>query len=237
MKLNLEKLKHALSSQTFKNDLVSNNLANVNTTGFKRDIMFVDMLDEIETDNYNKNTITEFNQGTLKNTGNPLDIAIQGKGFFVIEYEGNEYFTRDGHFTVNMDGNLINSDGFKVLGQNGEINVSIDGDKTGQISLSKAGEIFVDNEYIDSLKIVDFDDYKNLRKQGVNLFSSYNNVEGFEPENFLVLQNNLETSNVNSVNEMVELITLHRNFESTQRAVRTLDDALGKAANDIGRYR
>ena len=156
MKLNLEKLKHALSSQTFKNDLVSNNLANVNTTGFKRDIMFVDMLDEIETDNYNKNTITEFNQGTLKNTGNPLDIAIQGKGFFVIEYEGNEYFTRDGHFTVNMDGNLINSDGFKVLGQNGEINVSIDGDKTGQISLSKAGEIFVDNEYIDSLKIVDF---------------------------------------------------------------------------------
>ena len=237
MKLKLEQLKHALESYTFKNDLVSNNLANINTTGYKRDVMFMDLLDEIDTNHDNKNVITEFNQGTLKDTGNPLDVAISGRGFFTVEQNGNEYFTRDGHFTVNNDGTLINSEGFKVLGQGGEINVSLDGTKTGDFSISKLGEIFINDEYIDTLKLVDFSDYKNLKKEGVNLFSIKNNIEPFEPEIFTVSQRNLEESNVNSVNEMVEMISLHRNFESTQRAVKTLDDALGKAANDIGRYR
>ena len=87
------------------------------------------------------------------------------------------------------------------------------------------------------LKIVDFQDYSQLRKEGVNLFSTFNNQKPYEPEVYMLLQRHLEGSNVNSVNEMVELISLQRNFESTQKAVRTLDEALGKAANDIGRYR
>ena len=87
------------------------------------------------------------------------------------------------------------------------------------------------------LKIVDFEDYRQLSKEGVNLFSANDNHKPYEPEMYMVLQRHLEGSNVNSVDEMVELISLQRNFESTQKAVRTLDDALGKAANDIGRYR
>jgi flagellar basal-body rod protein FlgG len=87
------------------------------------------------------------------------------------------------------------------------------------------------------LKIVDFEDYRQLSKEGVNLFSANDNLKPYEPEMSMVLQRHLEGSNVNSVDEMVELISLQRNFESTQKAVRTLDDALGKAANDIGRYR
>ncbi len=237
MKINFNRLQHALSSHTFKNDLISNNLANLNTTGYKRDIMFMDLMDVFELNSDNKNVITEFSQGTLKETGNPLDVAISGKGFFVIEKDGKEYYSRDGHFTVDKNGILINSGGLKVMGQGGEINVSMDGTKTGDFSISKLGEIFVNDEYIDSLKIVDFQDYSQLRKEGINLFMPINNTEPFEPEMYMLLQRNLEGSNVNSVNEMVELITVQRNFESTQKAVKTLDDALGKAANDIGRYR
>ena len=237
MKINLERLKHGMSAQTFKNDLVSNNLANINTTGYKRDIMFTDMLDVFDTNYDNKNIKTEFTQGTMKETGNPLDIAFSGSGFFVIENNGGEYYTRDGHFTVNSLGNLTTAEGFNVMGQGGIINVSLDGAKTGDFEISKLGEIFVNNEYIDMLKIVDFEDYTELTKEGVNLFSANDNHRPYEPEMYMVLQRHLEGSNVNSVNEMVELISLQRNFESTQKAVRTLDDALGKAANDIGRYR
>ncbi len=237
MKINLERLKHAMVAQTFKNDLVSNNMANINTTGYKRDIMFMDLMDEFNTNYDNKNILTEFTQGTMKETGNPLDIAFSGRGFFVIENNGKEYYTRDGHFTVNSEGILSTAEGFKVMGQGGMINVSLDGAKTGAFSISKLGEVFVNDEYIDMLKIVDFEDYSQLIKEGVNLFSPINNLKPHEPEMYMVLQRHLEGSNVNSVNEMVELISLHRNFESTQKAVRTLDEALGKAANDIGRYR
>ena len=237
MKINLEILKHGLSAQTFKNDLVSNNLANINTTGYKRDVMFTDMLDVFGSNYDNKNVKTEFSQGTMKETGNPLDIAFSGRGFFVIENNGDEYYTRDGHFTVNSIGNLTTAEGFNVMGQGGIINVSTDGSKTGDFEISKLGEIFVDDEYIDMLKIVDFEDYTKLSKEGVNLFSANDNLKPYDPEIYLVFQRHLEGSNVNSVNEMVELISLQRNFESTQKAVRTLDEALGKAANDIGRYR
>ena len=237
MKINLEILKHGLSAQTFKNDIVSNNLANINTIGYKRDVMFTDMLDVFDTNDDNKNVKTEFTQGTMKETGNPLDIAFAGSGFFVIENNGEEYYTRDGHFTVNSSGNLTTSEGFNVMGQGGIINVSLDGSKTGDFEISKLGEIFVNDEYIDMLKIVDFEDYRELTKEGVNLFSANDNHKPYEPEMYMVLQRHLEGSNVNSVDEMVELISLQRNFESTQKAVRTLDDALGKAANDIGRYR
>jgi flagellar basal-body rod protein FlgG len=237
MKINLEILKHGLSAQTFKNDIVSNNLANINTIGYKRDVMFTDMLDVFDTNDDNKNVKTEFTQGTMKETGNPLDIAFAGSGFFVIENNGEEYYTRDGHFTVNRVGNLTTAEGFNVMGQGGIINVSLDGSKTGDFEISKLGEIFVNDEYIDMLKIVDFEDYRELTKEGVNLFSANDNLKPYEPEMYMVLQRHLEGSNVNSVDEMVELISLQRNFESTQKAVRTLDDALGKAANDIGRYR
>ena len=237
MKINLEILKHGLSSQTFKNDLVSNNLANINTTGYKRDVMFTDMLDVFDTNYDNKNVVTEFSQGTMKETGNPLDISFSGRGFFVIENNGDEYYTRDGHFTVNRMGNLTTAEGFNVMGEGGIINVSTDGSKTGDFEISKLGEIFVNDEYIDKLKIVDFEEYTKLSKEGVNLFSANDSLKPYDSEMYTVLQRHLEGSNVNSVNEMVELITLQRNFESTQKAVKTLDDALGKAANDIGRYR
>tara|TARA_B100000749_G_scaffold253094_1_gene219761 strand:+ start:18 stop:611 length:594 start_codon:yes stop_codon:yes gene_type:complete len=197
----------------------------------------MDLLDKFDTNYDNKDVITEFTQGTMKETANPLDVAFSGRGFFVIENNGKEYYTRDGHFTVDNEGILSTAEGFKVMGQGGIINVSLDGAKTGKFSVSKLGEIFVNDEYIDMLKIVDFQDYSQLRKEGVNLFSIFNNQKPYEPEVYMVLQRHLEGSNVNSVNEMVELISLQRNFESTQKAVRTLDDALGKAANDIGRYR
>ena len=122
MKINLDRLKQDLSAQTFKNDLVSNNLANINTIGYKRDIMFTDMIDIFDSNYDNKNVKTEFTQGTMKETGNPLDVAFSGKGFFVIENNGEEYYTRDGHFTVNSVGNLTTAEGFNVMGQGGVIN-------------------------------------------------------------------------------------------------------------------
>ena len=237
MKINLEILKHAMAAQTFKNDLVSNNIANINTTGFKRDILFLDMIDLYNTNYDNKNRLTEHGQGTMKETGNPLDLAFSGKGYFVMEGKNQEYYTRDGHFSIDSEGFLVNSEGYKVLGEGGWINLSLDGAKSGSVSISKVGEIFVNDEYVDMLKVVDFEDYTHLKKEGINFISTNKDIKPFEPEVYMLLQNHLEGSNVSSVNEMVELISLQRDFESTHNAVKTIDTALGKAANDIGRYR
>lgn len=236
MKINIEQLKQMMTSQTYKNDVVANNLANINTIGYKKDISFVEALTNAE-ENVKLKVQTDFSQGTLKETGNPFDLALNGKGFFTIEKGNDFYLTRDGHFSVNGDGFLVTSSGYKVLGTSGAVHLGMDGEQVGEISISQIGEIYVDDELIDTLQVVDTADYSQLEKAGNNLFKTRKGTEVFVSENTSVIQGNLESSNVNVVNEMIGLMDIQRNFESSQRAIRTIDEALRKAANEVGRYR
>ncbi len=176
--------------------------------------------------------VTDFTQGHLDPTGNLLDLAIQGHGFFALDVNGVEKYTRDGNFIIDQEGFLSSKDGYKVLGENGYVEAG-----NNQIVINEKGEIYSGDEYLDKLKLLDFSDYKALRKEENNLYIHLSedwtdNIISFEG---IVNQGFLETANVNPVKEMVDMITLLRSYEANQRLIRAHDELLGKAVNDIAR--
>lgn len=237
-----------------RTDVISNNLANVNTSGFKKDraifrafpemnIHRIDdpvpagidrvidprlfigvlgtgvMVDEVNTD---------FSQGTVKTTSNPLDVALEGEGFFEVQTPDGIRFTRDGSFSVSRDGYLITKDGYYVLGENGPVQFA----REGEIVISQRGEVFGGGQPIDRLRVVAFADPNQLQKQGDNLYSSETPPIEVDAE---VIQGALEGANLNTVSEMVDLITAFRAYEASQKVIRTHDETLDKAVNDIAR--
>lgn len=239
-------------SEMNKTDVISNNLANVNTTGFKKDRavfrafpeMDIQRIDDpirsginrlvdprpfigamgtgVMTDEVN----TDFSQGPIKTTSNPLDIALSGEGFFAVQTPQGVRYTRDGSFTTDMNSFLITKEGYYVLGQNGSIQLNGESD----ITINRRGEIFAGGEMIDRLQIVDFQDKGVLEKQGDNLYMT--NAQGI-PSAAEVIQGALEGSNVNTISEMVDLITTSRAYEASQKVITTHDELLGKAVNEI----
>ncbi|RKD21961.1 flagellar basal-body rod protein FlgG [Caminicella sporogenes DSM 14501] len=174
---------------------------------------------------------TNFIQGQLIRTGNPLDFAIKGEGFFKIETEDGIRYTRNGSFKLNKNKELVTSEGYRVLGEYGPI--ILDGEK---ISLTPYGELMVDGEVVDKLSVVNIKNLRDLRKVGNALWKMEDNVEPVEEEfTGEIYQGKLEGSNVDPVKEMVEMMTLFRGYESNQRLIRAYDETIGKAVNDIGR--
>lgn len=179
---------------------------------------------------------TDYSQGSFKETGNTYDLALAGNGFFTISYtdkKGNtsEKYTRDGEFTMDSEGYLRTLEGDYVQGEGGNIMIPVE---TSEVSIRDNGDIYADGEYVDSLRIVDFEDYNNIEKFGENL---YNVVDGAtETESTAaVKQGYLEMSNINVVKEMVEMITISRAYESNQKLIQTEDDMLDKSVNQVGK--
>lgn len=173
---------------------------------------------------------TDFTAGSIIETGSAFDIALKGDGFFKIAVDGETHYTRNGSFTVSQ-GYLTDLDGNRVLGREGEI--ALNG---GEFSLSPNGDISVDGQAAGSLDIVNLDNKEFLRKRGDNLFYM---LEGEEPleTDFIgeSLQGHLESSNMNPISGMVEMINLLRDFETGQKLIRMQDEMLEKAANEVGR--
>jgi len=236
MNTSLDMLQKIMTAQIHKNDIVANNLANVSTNGFKREVAFFDILSQ-NSEGPGVNVRTNFEQGPLKQTSNPLDLAIRGRGFFVVETDKGDALTRDGHFTVSIDGYLVTSSNHPLAGLGGRIDVPLDEFSEGDISINESGEIFVGERFIDQIKIAQIEDSSILSKIGENLFKAPRSYALSEAPESTVLQGQLEGSNVNPVVEMVHLIELQRQFESSQRAMSAIDNVLGKAASDISRYR
>ena len=177
-----------------------------------------------------KNIFTDFTNSGVIDTGGNLDFALEGDGFFKVAIGEDIFYSRNGSFTIS-EGFLTDIDGNRVLGLNGEI--PLDG---GEVVVSPNGNISIGDEYIDRLDIVNINNKEFLRKRGDNLFSVAENAE-IEEEEFIgqVLQGHLETSNMNPISGMVEMITLLREFEAGQKVIRMQDEMLEKAANEIGR--
>lgn len=176
--------------------------------------------------------VTDFTSGNKIETGGTYDLALNGSGFFKITGEdGNTYYTRDGSFVVNQNGDLTTLKGEIVQGTAGPIN--IDGK---DVSIDTGGRVIVDGYEVGTLDIVDLENREFLRKIGDNLYEMAEDVGAEEiPFEGEVLQGYLEGSNVNAIEEMVEMITLLRNYEAGQKAIRTQDEMLEKASNEIGR--
>lgn len=175
---------------------------------------------------------TDFTHGNIIDTGGRLDLAIQGDGFFKVAGENGEtLYTRNGSFAIN-DGFLTDLDGRRILGTAGQIPMNIQ----GEINIGRNGQVTIGGNPVGQLDLVTIDNKEMLRKRGDNLFAVVENGEPGENQfTGQVLQGHLETSNMNAISGMVEMITLLRDFEANQKVVKMQDEMLEKAATEIGR--
>jgi len=214
--------------------VIANNLSNSQTVGFKKDhLVFREVIDKAS--NWMKSEETgrtwiSFRQGELQTTGNPLDVAIDGEGFFKIKTPQGIRYTRAGKFELNRDGVLANSNGLPVMGRGGEINV---GGKS--ISIAKDGSIQADGSVVDQLAVVTLPNPSLLKKEGQNLMRldvPQQEVEGGEGQ---VVQGALESSNVNTLEEMMKMMDSLRVYESCLKAIQSNDELNAKVVNEVGR--
>ncbi len=237
MEFDLTRVARNMTRNLFGTDIVANNLANISTTGFKRDSTFTDWFIESLND-VGSQRYTVFTQGEMRQTDNPLDIGLASRGFFVVETPSGPAFTRNGHFTVNEEGFIQTAQGYLLQGERGPLSIVSANGTGGDVQITSNGEVYLDRILIDRLLIANIVNNNALEKIGSNLYrvSDDTLVTQLEPDRFHVRQGMLEGSNVSPVSEMVSLIELQRNFESTQRVARAMDEILGRATQ-LGDYR
>lgn len=207
-------------------EVLANNIANVQTTGYKETrISFGSELNKEEetADNlvqkaaqYGKKVQQAYNwdKGSIYRTENPLDIAIQSDGFFVVDTEAGERFTRGGTFSLSSEGMIVTQQGFPVMGDSGPIQIG-----SGETPvISKDGSVLVNGQSVGKLKIVDFEDRNKLKLEGQNLFSAVG-TDTKELSNVVVAQGYLENSNVNMVRNLTRIIEVSRAYESHQKSM------------------
>lgn len=260
-------------AQQRKVETIANNIANANTAGFKKDrLAFKEHLtaltkvpDDLDMptgdwkpDDFYRTqgaenahvkvdgSYTDFEQGALNPTSNPLDLALNGKGFFEVLTPGGIRFTRAGNLSINNQGELTTAQGYKVLskldpekapaGTTPEIRV-IKLPVDGKVSISQEGDIFNKTGQVGSISVVEFKDLDAVRKEGHSLFMN-NDAKNIQRDKIStsVNQGFIEGSNVNAIKEMSELINAHRHFDNIQKAINTYDAISSKIVNDIARF-
>lgn len=230
-------------------DVVSNNLANATTTGYKKeglttqsfDEMYALKIKDLTVGHLNENigslslgakigeSYRDWSQGSFVSTENNYDFALSGKGFFNISFtnkagETSTMYSRDGSFQMNQEGYLVTKDGDFVLGESGPIQLPTNIDK---LEVQPTGEIYADGVYVDTFVLTDFEDYNYLEAYGENLYRA---VDGATQTDCTatVNQGYTEASNINVVSEMVEMISIAREYESGQKVINAVDDMLSK---------
>jgi flagellar basal-body rod protein FlgG len=264
-------------AQSERVDTIANNLANTDTAGFKRDqVAFQAVmasavaaaqkegipykaytekdfhkLDGTQTAYVQtEGTYTDFSQGRVKMTGNPLDVALDGKGFLEVLGPQGVRYTRHGSLKLSSEGMLVTTDGYPILSPGGGPNaqpasreelleraIRIDTTKPGgRLVITTDGKIYQDKAQVGQLAVTEFVDTKLLQKEGSSMYR--NDVAANvaqDASSTRLEQGSLETSNVNSVAEMVELLKANRMFEANEKVIRTYGDMEGRAVNDLGK--
>ncbi|MCK5145270.1 flagellar hook-basal body protein [bacterium] len=224
----------SMQARIMKQEVIANNLANINTTGFKKDRIFQTLLDDQQTDLATTvQPITVFEQGALRETQNLSNVAIQGEGFFVVDTAQGPGYTRNGNFQLNAHGQLVTDKGHTIMGLNGPV------EGRGSMGINEKGEVFFDGQLSDTLNVVVFPDGTPLKKVGNGLYGLTDpQAVGLETPsgNFIVKQGFVEESNVNGIEEMIRMITVYRNFEADEKVMRTQDEILNQVVNEISRF-
>jgi flagellar basal-body rod protein FlgG len=242
----------AMVTQFNRLNVISNNLANINTAGYKQDDiiigdferLFSQKRDTLPLENNTKQSAkflnrnlnkvpvvveeyTNFSMGDIQKTGNPLDIALREKNqFFTIQTNDGQKLTRAGNFNLDSQGYLITKDGFKVLDSD---NNPIKIDTAYPVTIDKNGNIYQNHEKIATLKIVRIDNLNTLKKIGDNMFDFIPNTAVIDTNNS-TLQGYLEKSNVNPIRQMTDLIETNRLVEQYQKVMTTFMDDLNRDA-------
>ena len=225
-------------------DLLSNNLANSSTAGYKADKEFYSLFQAedagISFDGMAKATQpkiqkgwTDFRQGLLQPTGNPLDVALTGKGFFSVTGPAGTMFTRNGAFKLTADGTLATMDGYPVNGSGG---ASIKANSTGPIQISSNGTLMQGGQSIGQIEVVDFTDPSILNKAGSSYFTAPRRTDrGTPAPDALMEQGKVEASNVDPAESAVRLVELMRQYEMLQKAITSSADMNKRATDDLAR--
>ena len=222
-----------LLNQEQRLNQVTNNLANVDTPGYKKEtVTFDEMLYQV---NRNRQRVgkglhinTVHQQGVVQKTDAPFDLAISGDGFFRVQTPAGERYTRAGNFQRNNEGVLVTANGYPVLGETGPITIT--GNK---VDVARDGRLFVDGLPVDRLAVVTAAP-QDLKKEGENLFRLAEGAVAEAPQNLQILQGHLEKSNVNTVTEMTEMIDLYRAYEGQQKMIRAVDELDDLAVRKVG---
>lgn len=237
-------------------DIISNNLANSATVGYKeenvtsrsfKDLMMTKIKDGSEAF-VDRNigvsnpgvalgeTYMNWEQGSLRETDNTYDMAIQGDGFFAIKVtdaKGNSSvkYTRNGQFTITNDGYVVDVDGNRLQGANGDVQIPVD---ATEVAIKTNGAVYANGDQVDTITLTDFDDYDYLELYGDNMYTA---VDGATTKDTsaTILQGFTEQSNVNVVDEMVSMITITRAYEAGQKMIRTQDSLLEQAVSSVGK--
>jgi len=225
-------------------EITANNLANIDTPGYKVDrCRTTASLNHISRQEFDKfrnqlkdirdllDVKTSYTQGSMRNTDNPLDLAIEGEGFFVVEGEDGDLYTRSGAFKLDTEGYLIASDGRRVMGEGGPIQIT-----AGEFVVSSDGEVLADGQSVDRLLIVDFKENQDLTKKAGTYFEAPRGRERPAVE-YSIVQGALESSNVNLMKTMIQLIQTQRSFNSYMKMIGTQNDLNSRAVQDLARIR
>jgi flagellar basal-body rod protein FlgF len=227
-------------------DVVANNLANSGTTGYKKDCLFIQVMKEAglsqveglgDMKGLDSKQFTDFSEGSFSQTNNPLDLAIRGRGFFVVETPQGVRYTRNGGFTLSTDGTVVNADGYPLLSTSGHIQIPQPEKTAGNsITINQRGEVTIGKTVLGQLRIADVQDLSQLKKAGQTLFMTdapeqHAAVDG---HSVVIRQGFLEESNVEALHEMIQLVELTRSFETDQRTIKAQDTTLERAL-DVGR--
>ena len=224
-------VKNSLTNLMSEFDAITHNIANVSTVGYKR--RFSDIAKELmqnqglvdaeDSDIFGAATF-DFSQGSLKETGSKLDLALYGEGFFKIETPEGAYYTRNGMFHLNQNGQLVDSQGRMVSAESGTIVVPSTSNLSN-IHVASDGTISDGETTIGQIKIVSFGDKMNeLIPVGMNCFSCPDDVDELKPESAVVKQGYLESSNVQVVDELVDMIAVSRLYQANMKFITTKSD-------------
>lgn len=211
---------------------IANNIANATTAGFKKDKAFVRELSRAEQRltpsqvDWRKpvaeQTYVDYSAGIFDRTDNPLDLAIEGDGFFLLQDDqGGQYLTRAGTFSVNADGILEFPNGYSLIGDGGSIGVG-----SGAVTVSATGEVQSDGNLVGRITPVTVPDVQDLQKIGHSMFVLPAGSQPAPATEFSIRQGYLETSNVEIVREMVDMMVAYRTYEANAKALQTQDGSL-----------
>lgn len=222
-------------------DMTANNLANMTTSGFKAERLVMRELSEKPAAAHDiPNEIAfvdawmlqrDFSTGPLEQTGNPLDLAIEGEGFFVVQTAAGEAYTRDGRFTLNEQGQVVTKAGDLVMGDGGPITVDPEG---GQFTISREGTLEQNAAQLGTFRVVAFDTPGALEKVGSNLWRA-TDEQSRPPENSRVAAGFVEGSNVNAVAELTQMIEISRAYQAVSKMISQSDELRAASIEKLAR--
>ena len=247
------------TKQLKKLDILSNNIANINTQGFKKDMLVYEEkktpFQQINQNGFDTETLnpingsdpavsyvqvtqslTDFEQGSLIKTDNPLDVALEGKGFFVVDTPNGERYTRNGNFHLDGSGQLVDQKGNVIMTRDDEPILIPFGTK--KISINQDGSVFggadIDQDPLGQIKIVSFKNLSALKKEGEGFYiNTETSIKEIPVNDAKVLQGFTENSNANAIHEMTQMIETVRQLEAYQKVIQSIDEADDQSVNRL----